>query len=336
MVRTSGTATALESLNLHSRGHLLDVSENAFGTLEDSSALLGDVAALRERMQEDGYLFIRGYHNRDEVIKARKVLTDRLAEDGFLDSSEPSLEAVIAPKLKIMNSKSAFRPPTEDEDGKPVSIKAYNADDLTKSNAPLRDLFYGERQLGFFEKFLGGAIRHYNYIWFRVVSPGMGTAPHCDWVYMSRGTSNLFTSWIPIGDTPMSVGGLMILENSHRKAEKIANYLNRDVDTYCTNRGNAKAIESGEKMYEWDGLLSKNPVTLREKLGGRWLTADFEAGDILIFTMRTVHASLDNNSNRIRLSGDSRYQLASEPADERYIVENPVPFDLQFKRGRVC
>lgn len=321
--------------DLTARGKRLSTSEDALGFLKDSSAFLEDMSVLRERMEEDGYLYLRGFHSREKVLEARKVVTHRLAREGFLDPAYPSLEAVAKPKIKITNEKSAFRPPVA-EGGAPAPVKTYNADDLTKNNEPLRDVFYGDRIMGFFERFLGGEILHYNYLWFRAVSPGLGTPPHCDTVYMGRGTKNLYTAWIPIGDAPLHVGGLMILENSHKQADRLAHYLNRDVDEYCVNHPNAKAIESGEMLYEWDGTLSKNPVTLREKLGGRWLTADFEAGDILVFTMRTVHASLDNGSRQIRLSGDSRYQLASEPADERYIVENPVPYSPDFKRGRIC
>jgi ectoine hydroxylase-related dioxygenase (phytanoyl-CoA dioxygenase family) len=144
------------------------------------------------------------------------------------------------------------------------------------------------------------------------------------------------TLWMPLGDTPIDVGGLMILENSHRQAKRLQAYLSRDVDEYCTNGPDAKKIESGEMLHEWDGSLSKNPFSLREKLGGRWLTADYQAGDILLFTMRTVHASLDNQSDKVRLSIDTRYQLAAEPADERYAVENPVPYAVAFKKGRIC
>ena len=44
-----------------------------------------------------------------------------------------------------------------------------------------------------------------------------------------------------------------------------------------------------------------------------------------MFGMFTLHCSLDNRSpeNRIRLSTDTRYQLASEPADERWIGDEP-------------
>jgi ectoine hydroxylase-related dioxygenase (phytanoyl-CoA dioxygenase family) len=141
---------------------------------------------------------------------------------------------------------------------------------------------------------------------------------------------------VPLGDTPLNVGGLMILENSHKQASRLKNYLSRDVDTYCTNSPNAKKLESGEMLFEWDGLLTKNPASLREKFGGRWLTAEYELGDLLIFSMHTIHASLDNQSDRIRISADTRYQLASDPIDERYAVESPVPYIRDFKKGRVC
>jgi len=312
------------------RGYPLD--ENQFGSLTDASDRIGDPAALRRQVEEDGYLYLPGFFRREDVLAARQVVTDRLMAEGFLDPTYPAQEAIVA-DVKIVNAKSAFKPPTGHNLDR---VKTYNADDLTKNNRPLLDLLHRGRIMEFFNRYFEGPARHLNYIWFRAVSPGLGTPPHCDWVYMSRGTPNLMSVWVPIGDAPLQVGGLMILENSHKQAKRLQPYLSRDVDEYCTNGPDAKKIESGELLYEWDGTLSKNPASLREKLGGRWLTADYQAGDVLIFTMRTVHASLDNQSNQVRLSVDTRYQLASEPADERFDVENPVPYSVDFKKGRVC
>jgi ectoine hydroxylase-related dioxygenase (phytanoyl-CoA dioxygenase family) len=56
------------------------------------------------------------------------------------------------------------------------------------------------------------------------------------------------------------------------------------------------------------GSLSHNPFKLRQNLGGRRLTTEFRAGDLLAFSVHLVHASLDNQSDRIRLS-DSRYTI---------------------------
>lgn len=308
-----------------SRGLNLDVNE--FGCLEDSSPLLDQIECLRERMQEHGYLYLKGFFQRSDVLAARDVVTDRMMAAGLLDDNYPAGDGVVK-NIKIANSQSAFRPEGE--------VKTYRAEDFTGENQPLNDLIYGERMKEFYRAFFGGEVAHFNYTWFRAVSPGFGTPPHCDIVYMGRGTKNILTAWLPVGDAPLPVGGLMILEKSHQHATRMENYLSRDVDSYCLNRPTAKQIESGELLYDWDGSLSKDPVSLREKLGGRWLSANFEAGDLLIFTMATVHASLDNQSNRIRISADYRYQPADEPMDERFSIANAAPYRREFKKGRIC
>ena len=210
--------------------------------------------------------------------------------------------------------------------------------DLAADNPPLNRLLYSGRMIDFFARLLDGRVRHFDNTWFRAVpGGGVGTYPHCDIVYMGRGTFRLYTAWTPIGDVPLTTGGLMILENSHRQADRLRKYLHRDVDEYCTNRADAEEIESGRKQWQdWDGRLSSNPVRLRENLGGRWLTADFVAGDTLVFGMATVHASLDNHARSFRLSSDSRYQLASEPIDERWIGPHPVGHGAAGKRGKIC
>jgi ectoine hydroxylase-related dioxygenase (phytanoyl-CoA dioxygenase family) len=153
---------------------------------------------------------------------------------------------------------------------------------------------------------------------------------------MGRGTSNLLTCWIPYGDVPLEQGGLVVLEKSHHKAGLLAPYLARDVDKYCENRPDEVAAAQAGKFH-WGGELTKNPVTLREKLGGtRWLTAEWRAGDFLTFKINLVHGGLDNHTDRIRLSTDTRYQRASEPIDERWIGEKPIGHSSAAKRGRIC
>jgi ectoine hydroxylase-related dioxygenase (phytanoyl-CoA dioxygenase family) len=126
----------------------------------------------------------------------------------------------------------------------------------------------------------------------------------------------------------------MLLEGSHRLDSISTSYGQKDVDAYCSNRPDAEEWASGAKR--WGGWLARDPVLLRERLGGRWLTTEFSAGDLLTFGMFTIHASLDNRSHCIRLSSDSRYQLAGEPADERWVGESPVGHTQAGKRGRIC
>lgn len=309
---------------LTARGIELDTLPEKFGFLRESTDIAEDGNALRARMDEDGYLYLPGYLHRNEIMEARRVVTDRLAEQGYLDPALPPFDGVLKPGV-----------------GNP-----YFKPELAKENAPLLSALYDGPMIQAFERLLNGPVRHFDYTWFRAVGPGPGTAPHCDTVYMGRGTPNLYTAWTPLGDIPLSMGGLIVLENSyHHGAEKLADYLRQDVDTYCENGPNAEKIRDGKMSWEhwdgsftpWDGSITHDPITLQQALGGRWLTAEeYRMGDVLLFTIRTVHASIDNQTNRIRLSSDTRYQRADEPIDERWIGEHPIAHGADAKRGLIC
>lgn len=314
---------SVENLTLSSVGHRLDTSEQAFGELRDSSYLLSDPESLRLRLQEDGYLFVRGFFKREDVLGVRHEFVKSIAALGNLEPGTDPMDAILR----------------KDRQLQPFFYR-WGLD-----NPKLKPLLFSGRILDFYRDFFGEEVRHFDETWLRVVGPGKGTQPHCDVVYMGRGTrEKLMTAWVPIGDVPLHVGGLMILENSHLQHERLASYLDRDVDAYCTNVPDVAKIEDGFRhgvdlrstTARWTGALSKNPATLREKLGGRWLTTEFEAGDLLTFTMHTVHASLDNQSDRYRMSTDTRYQPASLPIDERWVGENRTGHSHASKRGRIC
>jgi hypothetical protein len=213
--------------------------------------------------------------------------------------------------------------------------------ELARTNAALQRLLYAYdgRMMALYRALLGGEIKHYDFTWLRVVRPGKGTASHCDIVFMGRGTSNLYTSWTPLGDIDRKLGGLIVLEGSHKK-DDLADYLKSDVDTYCENKMDGVWADEDGKRNRPDlatGSITEDHAGLRRKLGGRWLTADFRMGDLLVFGMFLVHASLDNQSgDRLRLSSDSRYQLASEPTDERWIGPEPPGHGPQSGKGVIC
>ena len=297
----------------YSYGHPLEMTDDKVGLLRDSSAAADDVAELRRRFAEDGYLYMRGYLDRDEVLAARASLTARLAAAGVLDPAYPAIDAACVPGAGYV-----FKP------------------EITQDNPEVQRLLYSGRLVEFYERFYGEPIRHYDFTWLRAVGPGKGTNPHCDLPYMGRGTHRHMTCWLPYGDISFELGGLMLLEGSHRRMDLLEHYVFRDVDTFCANKpedaANAKA-----GRWTFSGTLSHHPPMLRNKFGGRWLTTEFRAGDFLTFGMFVVHASLDNRTaNRLRLSSDARYQRASEPIDERWVGPNPPGHTAAGKRGRVC
>jgi hypothetical protein len=296
--------TTLNLPELTARGQAVEATAEKFGLLRSSADIAEDAPALRERMREDGYLFLPGLLNRTEVQAARAVIAGRLAEQNLLNPAFPAEETVARVGADLM-----FRP------------------DLAMNNAPLEQALYSGPMIEFYARFFGEAVRHYDFTWLRAAAPGKNSSPHCDIVYMGRGTFDVLTAWTPLGDIGIDQGVLTVLEGSHLKRQALEDYLRRDVDTYCTNT-------SGDA--NWDGILDHSLEAIQSRLGGRWLSAEFRMGDVLTFTMGTVHASLDNGSNLIRLSSDSRYQRSSEPADERWIGENPIGHSLAAKRGRVC
>ncbi|MAE65046.1 MAG: phytanoyl-CoA dioxygenase [Phycisphaeraceae bacterium] len=280
--------------NLSMQGEPVDTSPGAFGLLEDSAALLDDPPALQRRMEEDGYLFLRGYLDREEVMAARLEVCRRLAAMGYIDTDQPLIEAMARPDTPV-----PYKPQT-----------------LTTDNGALLKLLYDGRMIAFYERFLGGAVSHYDYTWFRAMSPFQrATLAHCDVVYMGRGTRNLFTSWTPIGDAPLEEGPLCVMPRSHRIEKLRDNYCRTDVDKLCRNR----PLDDGRLRPQSPGSLSFRPVPLRRNLGLPFLSTNFEAGDLLVFSIFTIHCGLDNHGRRVRLSTDTRYQLASEPQDERWI-----------------
>ena len=296
---------------LTSCGATLDTSDGRLRPLRRSDDAAGDPAELRRRMDADGYLYLPEYLDRDQVLAARAEVLARLADAGHLAPGTNPAAAIANPSTKVK-----FAP------------------ELAKHNQPLETLLYDGRMIAFYEGLLGGDIRHFDFTWLRAVSPGRGTAPHGDAVFMNRGTQRLYTAWVPLGDVDFTLGGLMILGKSHRLEELKEAYLTKDVDAFCENEADAELFRTGEKW--WGGALSEDPAALQRQLGLPWSTAEYRAGDLLTFSILTIHCSLDNHSDRIRLSSDSRYQLASDPIDERWIGDDPIGHGPDAKRGMIC
>jgi hypothetical protein len=305
-------ATSCSLPAMYSCGHRLEDGDAALGLLESPCDAHAGRERLQHHMAEDGYLFLRGCLDKEEVLAARRHILTQLSADGQLDPSAPLMAGQPKPDAHLF-----FQPEL-----------------AQKNNPPLQHLLYHPQGnlMRFFSSFLGGEIRHFDFTWLRCVSPGPGTPSHCDIVYMGRGTSRLYTAWVPLGDIDFDLGGLMLLEGSHRNVQLQKTYGQRDVDAYCSNRPNDPARTANGL----NGWLSDDPNRIRHSLGGRWLTADYRIGDVVIFCMNLVHGGMDNRSNRLRISSDSRYQLASEPADERWIGENPPGHGAAGKRGKVC
>jgi len=267
----------------------LTFGSNQLNELRDGTGLRDDVPRLRERLAEDGYLLLRNLLPRDRVAAARQRILAGLCESGEVDTSVAIDygRALPAARGGMFRDEAAMA-------RSPELLGAVEAPELAT----------------FFEQLFGGAVATTTHKWVRATAPGGCTGAHMDVVYMGRGTQRLLTAWIPLGDINKPMGSLAVLPGSHRlpSFERVrATYGKMDVD-----RDNV------------GGWFSNDPLELVELGGVPWLTSDFSAGDVLIFTIYTMHMSLTNTSDRFRLTCDVRWQRADEAQDPRWFGDSPL------------
>ena len=258
----------------------LELPSAQFGYLRDSTGALHDVDELRRRIAADGYLLIRGLIDRDAVLEARRVVLEHLREQDALVGGTPLMEGVM-PRA----GRSAG-----------VGRTAHRPEVLRVLEGPELESFY--------RRLYGEQPATFGFKWLRAVGNEKFTGSHMDVVYMCRGSARVNTVWIPFGDIPIAQGTLAVCEASHRLdsfARMRETYGRTDVDRDRT-----------------EGWFSEDPEEISGRFGGRWLTADVRAGDVVTFGLYTLHGSTTNTTNRFRISCDVRFQPASEPMDERW------------------
>ena len=271
-------------MTLTANGHPLDEHPDRLAELEPANELLGDPSGLRAAIDERGYLFFRRLLDPQIVLEARREILLKYAILGEIDDRFPIDDAIAGDRHAVGAA----------------NLRAFS--ESVRSGAHYLRVTDGPEVLGVHEALLDGAVRSFDMRWPRFVRPGEGCGFHCDGPYMNRGTNRIYSSWIPLGRVDRGEGALILLEGSHRSERLDAGYLSADADR--------------------DGLtwLDADPAKVRSDYGSRWLTTDFEPGDMLCFGMHTLHGAIDNRSptGRCRLSSDSRYQRVDEPADPRW------------------
>ena len=127
------------------------------------------------------------------------------------------------------------------------------------------------------------------------------TPPHQDYPN-NQGTPDLYACWIPLGDCPVDLGGVAILERSHTRGVLPLNF----------------SLGPGGRQAVLDDELAAH----------RWLAADFRVGDVLVFHSLTVHRSLHNHyRDRMRISCDFRFQREGEELVARSLMPHFARLD---------
>ena len=284
--------------NLVADGKTLSAAPHRLGHLKPTDPDVG-VKAIRDIYEEHGYVWLKGFLPRTDVIGFRGWVFSHLADTGLIEpGSDPALGIASAGAL---DKKLADR----------------RLMSLVRSTA--YEGFCAQPRLArFMDEFLGGLSYLHKRKIMRFTLPGTPTATpaHYDLVYLRGGTSRIVTAWIPIGDIPVEMGGLTYLEGSHR----IGREMEMEFDNANADLSPDERISAFNRNMTEGGWVSKDLPDMAERFNTRWLVADYEAGDIVLHSPFMIHASTTNQSanGRLRLSTDIRYQNVDDEIDARW------------------
>jgi hypothetical protein len=237
--------------------------------LYDATAHADDAAALRSRADEDGYLFFRGSLEQDLVLALRHEVLERCERRGWLDPAAPLDEGRCLPGTHL----GAY-----DDDWVDLQREVF----VLPEFAALRRAPF---VLGVLERLFGEPPLDGQGDTCRLMSPAaraLTTGPHQDRFYVRR-SDRLWTVWIPLGDCPVSLGGLAVLPASN---------------------GYGLLPHSGEGEGRQGAEVSPHAT---------WAISDYGCGDVLMFSCFTLHRAAENTTaNTLRVSADFRYVPESE------------------------
>ena len=314
--------------------------------LTDSTDLYrrGDFLGLRERLDRDGFLFVRGVISADIVGAARDALTSFLFAKGVVASANSAAMKVdtngkTAPGWTVDAGTGGFVGGREDDS----AIDAWR--ELTTSETVAR--VYSAAELKTFYRSLFAAENVTTFpecTWLRVRGAGDVTAEHTDYYYFKKATSIIADHTRRRNDdaatcttcrthidavTDAVAVCALCAQRLHRACITprmrsqsgefhCAECANSAFPYYTTwiplhdvtiNDGRLALIAGSHRLRGYDD--SRNELLPSEydaaaAKSAIWQSADMSAGDVIVFNIKTVHAAAKNTSARYRLSLDTR------------------------------
>ena len=289
--------------------HELSLGGEHLEEMRAASALLHqeDPAALRAQLARDGYLLIRNLLPRESLLRAQRTIIDGLRVRGWplrACGDGHVVEEHAGWTHRTAASVGALRP----EDLEWGQELMHRPEVLAVLEGPeLRGFFeglFGEEPVSLYRK------------WLRTAASGAATNFHVDNPFFSRGSPALTACWIPLAPCDLSQGGLALLAGSNHLpgfARVRREYGHAFASGLHSKEATKPALDATQ--------LFKDPLELSAlDRGARWVTTNYDLGDVVVFPMLTFHGTLtsSNASGRLRLSADCRFQPESRLMDPRY------------------
>jgi len=268
---------------------------------KESNKLLNDSSKLRKQLRDDGYLFFRGILPKNEILQLRSQILEICQKAGWLRPRNDMMDA-LTDHDPIMERDEAYAPVY----ARVQALEAFHRLKFNKDIISLMETIFQEPVFPFPQTI--GRIAFPN-------DNARSTPPHQDWIFVG-GSTETISCWAPLGDIPLKIGGLKVLEGSHKSG-------------FLEPRS---ASGPGGKTVDVDSSLE-------------WVQSDYLSGDILLFKMLTIHSAAPNlTTDMIRLSTEFRYTGESHMIAEEWLephspdngpyLQEPLTWDILEKEWR--
>lgn len=284
-------------ITLNSNDHTLSAAPERLGQLEPTDPAT-PMSTLKEQYREQGYLWLKGFFERGEILDFRRHFFEAFAKTGLLQTGSDPAQGIYG--------------------GQETRSETQKILMQFVRTAAFESFCLQPRLWRFYDNFLDGPSYLHKRKIIRYTAPqsGYATPAHYDLIYLRGGVDSVCTSWIPIGDTPVEMGGLIYLEGSDALGRKMEReFAERNADLPPEER-----ISAYNRNMAEGGWVSRDLPEMAERFDSRWLVADYEAGDMVVHSSYMIHAATNNEDPqaRIRLSTDIRYQNVREEIDARW------------------
>lgn len=264
--------------------------------LRTSNDVQNDAVELKQRLDDDGYLFFRGLLGADRLLDLRRQMLTLMQAGGWLVKGTDPMEGIANVDSRVT-------------EGDPGYTDVYH--EVYKLQA-FHQIAHCDEVMDVLERVRQSPMmplpQKVARLWFPKYTEHT-TPTHQDFVHF-QGTHDNLTCWSPVGDCPRELGGLAVLHGSHKVG---------------------RVLDHGFSLGAGSLHLDSNAHS--ELDSDQWHTTDFEVGDTLMFTGLTVHKALPNvTEDRLRVSLDNRYQRIGDPIMDHMLTPhlatmNPISWD---------
>ena len=261
--------------------------------LRVSNDAVDDPVELQRRIADEGYLFFRQLQNPANMRELRSVMMAKIQEAGWLLPHTDPVDGIADISKQCTEG---------DREYTAGYSQVYKLEAFHRAG-------HWPEVTQMIEKIMGRpSLPHphqISRIWFPKYTEHT-TPMHQDFVHF-QGNFETLTSWAPIGDCPIELGGLAVIPGSH-KVERV-------LDHHFSLGAGGLAVD----------------VDQEEEIEPIWYSTDYEAGDTLIFPALMIHRALPNyTEDRLRISLDNRYFAVGDPIAD-HMLEPHGPCGLTWE-----